>query len=497
VKTLFNIQAAQKSVEATFFPDPLHKDRFIWGQTSAVTDGIWTKYRLVSGPLDRLYDRIVAAALEYSYFRKKFDYIDVIRLFEQAPQVRASSLEYFDLSGRIETISRESVLVQSDDGNRVALDRDMGFGFRGIIVRTEEPWAADQYALRELARLRVRSLNLGEPMQDMPVDWPWRLREAAEQQLRDLVRLAWAEYTDEPTPERLQAVMQVEKILYDYLLDTLGWLQLLGHWEFMDRIPFPDRAGAIRLWETDKLIDNTLRHDEVEPWWGELAAERETSVTAMRGAFLTTGKVVIHINTNPVLHTLEHGQLDVAHHLITYDPLSEIGIAFQNTDSEDRRRNPVLGKKGQPPWDGRLPQRDAWRAVHAEEGLPEPQLRVRSRTVRAPVRTLESLEAATAADRPVLAFTDLNRSPTPVLVLPRMYWDVMILPLYGGGRRLQPIQDTCKVEGWATDGTGRGPDGKPTATTRIFADPPFGFLQVPTAGRTSREGQITEILPYA
>lgn len=486
----FTIERRQKAVKGVFFPESITKERQSWGMTHAGTKGYWNSYRLVTGHLSALNGRVDQIALEYDSMRRRMPQLDTLRLFESAPQVRGTGLEYYDYAGRIDTISRESVIIQSKTGRRTALNRDVGVGFRGIITRTEQPWSMEQYAMNTLIRCRIRSLNIGIPLPRLSVEQPWRLRDALERELESLLHVAWVDYQSDNTVEKLNVVIGIDRLIREYTLGSLDWLQHLGIWEHMKILPFPDRSVALKLWMEDKMP--TLTYDETEPWWIALAQEAESEVTAFRRAYMSNGRVTITITTNPQLHELMHPTMNVTHHMITYGPHKEVGVAIETQDEKTRGFIPYVGIGEQPGWEGFMDEEIGWQVLKSEsEPMPEPKLRVRSRVVRVEQDVAERISAATTADRPVLISESLNAAVCPILVLPRIFMNTLIAPLYTGGMSLKPIEEFNAVEGWVTKGT-------PVPGMKdLFGEPPAGFIGIPATGRPLREATMQEVIPFA
>jgi hypothetical protein len=482
-----------------FFPETITKERHYWGMSMARTDGAWRKYKLVYGDLERLRLRIRAIAGEYSTTRQRNPQIDVTRLFEEAPSVRGAGVDYFDYAGRIDTVTREAAVVQYPSGSRIGLNRDMGFGFRGILVRSDEPWSMEQFAMTEMQRFRHERLQKGIGFRDLGVEEPWRLRQAAENYLRALFSLAWNEYATEQTMDRFEAVIAVEKAASEYALDSLRYAQFLGDWEFMRAVPFPDRTGALQLWEQARIRD--LVYDETAPWWMESPAENEVEVTAARRFHLNTGKGVnITVTTNPELKRKIHPHLDLEHHLISYGQLPFTAVGMPQNVPSARNSRPIIQKddKGREVlgWGGEIPIRNEWSSLQENGPVPEPKLKVRSRLVQVPQHLVEQAQAALSIEKPVLWFPHdpgsrarLNGTNLPILVLPRIFATAMVVPLFGGGRVITPIEGGNKIEGWVTQTTGRKPN------VDIWGPTPNGFLTTPLAGRPIREGALQEMLP--
>lgn len=491
----FAIETRRKASFGTFFPEALRKERHIWNRTQVATTGLWTKYRLITGNHAGLYQRIIKVAEEYSALRKSFPDLDIIRLFEESAQVRATGLEYYDYAGRIDTISRESVVVRFPSGATQSLARDTGVGFRGIVVKTEEPWSMQRYALNELMRLRILALNTGRAMPQIEVSEPWLLRQATETQLYDMMVIARAEYAAEPTMDRLKEISEIEKAYLSYIEETLEWMHRMGSWEHMEKIPFPDASGAIALWEQDRI--KSLDYDQTSPWFDELAEEPESEVTAILKAIMSTGRVNITITTNPVLTSLEHPLTHVAHHLIRYSVHDHIGVGLPNPLGADRYIRPFVGVGDDgiaspriPAWSGTtLPQRPGWTAITSEEHLPEPKLRLKARAVSVPRGVAERLSDAVGQERPMLVYENINHATCPLLVLPRIYFKVQVVPLFEAGVTVKPVEDGNTIEGWATKNTGMG-------NADLVGPVPHGFLSSSAEGRPLREGTIQDVLPY-
>lgn len=489
----FLLENREKRSHSTFYPDSITKEGYDWGMTTGATEGIWLKHRFVVGDLAGLNARVNKVAAEYTTLRKRYPSMDIIKLFEEGPFVRPTTLVYYDLPGRVETIARETVLVQFPNGQRTALERDRGYGFRGIVVRTQEPWAMEKYALRELVRLRLYAMNSGKKFSktDLTVDQPWKLVDAAERQLIDTLNVAWMEYQMVQTPEKLDAAIMVEKAVYERIADRLAWLAMMSRWEHMRRLPFPQTTEAIELWKHNRVA--SLRYDETEPWMIELEKEPESLVTALRMAnLMIAGKARVQIWMNPMLHTLEHPTLPAFHHLLTYGPPYHTGVGLPNSVIDKRMRgDPLMGYNVTEPWDGILPTVPGWQVLQAASlSLPEPKLRVRTRPVKIETSVAERLEAAASADKPVLTWENLNQATCPILVMPNIFLKTDVYPLFEGGRKIQPIQEHNKVEGWVTQGIGH-PNHK---MSKIFEDAGAGFLSTPTEGRPMREGHVAEIL---
>lgn len=485
----FTLQRRRKAAWAVFFPEPVRKERETYGLSTVGTDARWMSYRLVSGDLLALRNRAQAVAQEYSPTRFRHPTIDQIRLFQEAASVRNTGLVYLDYAGRIDTISRETVSVMNGDRRRAALPRDSAVGFRGITTMSEQQWSPDKFALEELARARVQALIQGSTtLPHMTTNQPWVLRAAAEQQLTDLATLAWTEYTTDPTPDKLAAVAQMEATLQDYMLNNLRYIQHAGVWEYFFRPPFPDRATALGLWETDRI--DSLNHQETEPWWGN-GETASMEVTMFRRAYLSTTRLSITLITRPTLHALMVEGENVAHHFLTYGehpamPLLEINPNWLTTG----RGAPMTNPAGGDAWDGHMEAVGPWRVMTAEDNIPEPKMRVHERVIRVTDETAQMVLSSFKEERPTLMPMDLNGYHGLSLSMPRMHMNVLIDPLFDGGTKLTPIQEGNAVSGWATRTA-----GKQLGT--LLALPSSGFLPTPISGRPLREGVIQEILPLA
>lgn len=498
----FHLERRKKDVRSTFFPEAISKEGQNWGQAHVGTSGQWLKYRLILGPILKLRKIIQKVAREYSPVRNHQPLIDQIKLFDEMPRVRATGLEYYDYCGRIDTISRESVVVIKPGGAREGLNRDIGCGFRGIIVQTEEPWSMEKFVEDELLRTRIGFLNRGVDssiLPDLTTKQPWALRDALEHQITDLQNAAWLDYINEPTIEKLEVVIGVERHLYEYLVDGMRWAQLLGHWEHEEIVPFPDRSGALELWEKQAIRD--LHYDQTEPWWLTEPTTGGAKVTAIRKAYLSTGRVNIQITTNPSLYAARHRDYPaIAHHLLTYDPIA-VGMGIPQSDEKKMKNNPFQGSfadSSVPGWQGIMTTQPGWASIQGEGPIPEPTLEVKTRPVSIPAGMGERLEAAMQSERPALVFEHFNQAVCPMLVLPRMFFNTRIVPLFEGGRVIRPIEEHNTIDGWATL-RDNGPNGVvPLGLDKnLFSKTPFGFVQAPISGRPIREGAIQEILPYA
>lgn len=494
---MFIIEARAKRSYGVHYPNPITKERQIWGMSMAGTDGYWRKYKLVYGDLQRLRLRIRQISMEYSSVRQRHPELDTLRLFEEVPQVRSTGIDYYNYCGRVDTVSRESVIVQYPSGSRVGLQRDQGFGFQGIIVRSEEPWSMEQFAMSEMQRFRLDRLHKGIALAQLGVTEPWRLRDQAERYLRALFSLAWNEYLTEQSMERFEAVIAMDRKVNEYALDTLRFSHFRGEWEYMPTLPFPNATGALQLWEHDRARE--LNYDETAPWWLESPKETETEVTAVRQAIINNGKgATITITTRPQLKRLVHPNLDTEHHMISYGVNAIGGVGYpQSVAGRPRFDRPIITPmEGRAPqesplgWNGIIPSSNEWTSLQAEGAIPEPKLKVRNRVVEIPRRESEAMLAALSIEKPVLMFPGVNGNQLPALVLPRMYAKVDILPLFTGARMLKPIQEGNRIEGWVTQDTGYAPN------RTIWGDTPDGFLSTPLPGRPIREGSLTELLPY-
>jgi hypothetical protein len=479
------------------FPEAITKERDVHGVTTAGTDGIWRKFKLVFGSLERLRRRIRSVGYEYSPVRARHAEIDRLHLFEELNQVRSTGIDYWNVAGRVDTISREQVVVIYPSGSRVGLNRDMGFGFRGIITKSPDPWSMEEFALAEMLRYRLNRLHLGIALPGMPIQEPWRLRRHAENYLRALFILAWNEYATEHSMERFENVIEMERRVSDYILDAMRYAHHAGDWEHMKAVPFPDRTGALQLWEHDQL--RRLDFDSTAPWWLENPKDTEQEVTVVRQAIINNGKgVTITITMDPVLQRLQHPDHDIEHHMITYNPPTIGGRGVPNPLPGRPRIDrpiltPILGKSPSEwplGWSGIQTERPGWTAVQAAGRIPEPKLKVKSRPVEIPQSEGENLLAALSLERPVLCFPELNGGDLPALALPRMFGKVDIMPLFTGSRILTPIEERNNISGWVTDDTGVDPN------RAIWGPAPPGFLTTPLSGRPIRDGTINEILPY-
>lgn len=475
---------------STFFPEALTKERARWGSTTTGVEGQLTRYRLIKGPAEAwvaIRKRINQIAREFSSIRSHNPEIDRIHLLEELQQMQATGLEYWDYAGRVDTVSREQIFAQYGVTSRIGLDRDVGVGFRGIVVKSDAPFSVEGYALEELTRTRMALLNGGWRLKNIGVSEPPRLREAAEDQMRDMLRVAWTEYATAPTKEKMRTVVQIEQLMDDYIVQTLDYVQKMGTWEGMIRMPFPDKGTAVALWEQDKI--DRLTWDETEPWWPISLPESSIFVTAMRGATLLTDKLRIQLTMYPIVSSLEHPQYSDSHQMITYRRPSS-GFARVNPNVRERSRVPFVDAKGGTDdlWEGPTQRVPGWKVIKGEGSIPDPQLRVNTRLIRIPDGMAGRLLAATEDRRPTVTIEHLNGASGPLLVLPRALYDVVVYPLFSGGRMITPINPESSVSGWAVDRDDRG--------RQFFGSVPSGFLVTAAEARPARKGSLTEIMNY-
>jgi len=470
-----------------YFPENLIKTRQVWGYTLGQTEGSWQNYRFVIGPLKAVREEIKKVADEYSYQRKQYPHIDTLKLFEGSQRIWGTDLMYYDYAGRISVFGRESVLLHTDDGQKIALERNNTIGFRGIIVRTEKPWSMETFALNELTRFRMLALHLGRRLKGIDTREPWKLVDAATRALISLIDVAYQDYISESTPAKLEVLIEIQKKFYQRLATTYRWLHYLPNWEFMEALPFVGREGAIKLWEEDKM--NSLNYEQTEPWWTELKKE-EFEVSAIRKADLQTPRYLIELITNPELQMYEHPFLNVFHQALTYGPHLGVGPSIPHPNKSERFRQPTMGmKKDSSGWNGQLPVHDEWEAMHTGPNIPAYKLRVRTKEVQIRRSEAEYLTAALSQNRPTLVFRNLNGAVCPQLVLPAGLHQTRIYPLVAKGLKIESKDANCKVEGstiWA---------GPSENTRKIFDDIPTEFLTTPSSNRPSYEGVQSEIIP--
>jgi hypothetical protein len=345
--------------------------------------------------------------------------------------------------------------------------------------------------MAELMRYRLHKLFVGQRFNELlGVGEPWRLREAAEEQLRNIIELTWTEYKDEPTPEKLEELKGVVRALYDQVINSMSWVQHLSHWEHMKMLPFPTSPTAIELWMRDRI--ENLVHDETAPWWQELPRPPASQVTAIRRAKCSTKKMDIWLTMYPILSTLEHASIDVSHHLLSYKSAPYTGIGTWQPEPRLRWKDPIIGAGGSMAWGGFLSPTPDWSYLKAENlSPPEPILETRGRPVRFSKRAAEMMQAALASEYPTLFFLRFGGTTAPILAVPNIHLDTQIWPLYGGGFSLSPTKAGNSVSGYMTVATGDGHSILDTVAA------PDGFIIGPGEGRPMREGQLTEILPYA
>lgn len=486
----FELVRRRKAAWGTFWPAAVTKERETAGRSAVGVEAEGLCYRMVVGNIEAMRLRAEMIAMEYSPNRFRHPTIDQVRLFEEGPTATNTGFVVHDYAGAIDTISRETVAVMGRDGRRMALPRDQAVGFRHIICASESSWDAGQFMMDELAKVRVRELVRGHDMAEMSVREPWRLKAAAEQQLLDLTALAWTEYTTEPTPERLAQVLEFEKLIQNYMLSELSYLQASGTWETLRRPSFPDAATALALWERDRIDD--LHYEETAPWWGN-GDKPSPEVTVFRRAYISTNRFAITLTTNPRVHCLVAEDRPVMHQMIRYHPVEGIRSVqlhakwVETGDPKQVFQDPQGGNKY---WRGQLNTQEPWEVVTGSEVIPEPKMRLRERLVPVQSADVELVAAAMKEDRPTLIPIVMNGYDGLALVFPRMYVNVLIDPLFGGGARISPLQEGNSATGWAVR---RGPG----VLGQLVDRPESGFLETPISGRPMREGVIQEIIPSA
>lgn len=488
----FHIERRERRFYSTFFPESVTKERHVWGQSDVGVGGDWIKYRFVIGDLTKWRTLIQTVANEYNPIRARKEFIDGIKTFERAEAVRATPLEYWDYSGRIETSSRETLFYSYRTGQRFGLERDQGVGFRGVLTQSKESWSIEAYALEQILRYRLYKMYTGKPFVGISVAEPWKLRNALEKQSLTLLRVVWAEYLTEPTVARLDAVIRVEQEINNYALQSLNWLQHMSKWETMKTLPFPGKAGALGLWDQGRMPN--LDFDQTEPWYREVPKNPVSTVTMVRAAYFTNGRIHIKFTMNPRVSILTHPYLKVMHQHLTYGPPILDGISQVNWDRDSRRYRPFVGYsiKNDPAWEGHMPTPGAWGGIGAEGALAEPKLTVYPRMVMISPKVAERLSAILTQDKPTLVCEDLNRARGLTLVLPNLFWKVNIVPLFGSSRVLKPIDEYAKISGWAVNTVPGVAQMNP-----LFMPPAGGFLPLTTGERPIREGAAQEILPYS
>lgn len=492
----FYIENRQPTSRGAYFPESMVNVREMWGSTQAAVIGRWMKFRLLIGDLALINGRAQWVSDRYSAVRRRNPNIDMIELFAELGQVRGTGLEVLPLSGRIDALSREQVVVQFADGSRQSLPRDSGIGFRNIVTRTDAVWSMEDYALTQVWRNRVQALHTMTPYAGatpLGVQEPWLLRDAYETQMLQILQVAWAEYLATHTPASMEQVIRIEETIRAHVMKAMDWGISLMQPETSYRIPFPDRNLAVQLWEQG--MKPYLDYDGTEPWWVEIPQnKRLVEVTAMRRAYATNQKVNITITTSPELYQYDaQDGVDVSVQMITYGP-TPYGVGVENPNPAARIFNPYLGVGGGDPWGGDIPVAPPWNVIKSDIAMPEPKLRVDTRLVSVPADVAERLEAALSTERPTLVFENLNQATCPMLVLPPTFLKTQIVPLFGGGRTLQPQSARAEVDGWAVDGTGLPIPG---VGYDIFGPTPAEFLQIPATHRPMREAALSEIIPFA
>jgi hypothetical protein len=335
-------------------------------------------------------------------------------------------------------------------------------------------------------------LNVGITLARLGITRPWMLREAAQRKLAQYLSMAWTDYTENgQTPEKQLVAIEAEKEFRNVVLETLEWAHMLNDWIFEQKIPFPDRPTAIDLWLQDAVEDEDMIHSQVAPWWYEQPKPSEVTVRMFREAVLHHDNVRVSIVTNPTLHVLEHPTLPVSHQLMSYGPPPYIGAGYPNREFHLREKEPFVGVGGEMAWPGFLPIQPGWRSIQAEGDLPEPVLRVRTRTVVISRRVARQLTSALTFRKPVLTFVPIHGTSAPALVLPNLLWDVDIEPLFISGTQYAPMSPDAAVKGYCVNDTQKEP------LRNLFKRDVQGFMPIPVTGNATRPGNMHEVLPYA
>lgn len=488
----FDIKHAVLSKDAILFPEPVTNERRQWGTASVQTHGRFVRHRFVVGNLAGVLARAQVIAARMTATRSRTPLLDQLALGEELPAVTPTTVEYYPYAGRIDTISRESVIYLRGSERR-AFNRDYGVGFQGIITRSAKSWDVMNFAATQMVNARLRALSLNVPLAGaggamVPTQNAWAARHAAEQQILDTVALAWQRWVAEPTDVNMNAVLAVQAVYDAYVLRTMQWLRQAVNPYEVNKLPMPSPEEVVTLWKADRLTNPVW--DALDPWWKTNAsADNPPVVTLIRAAHLSTQRVEIRMAMRPRINALQHPILPLGDHYVSYAYPGPLGMARLNPNILQDYNRPFVGiTPNDDPWNGELPLESGWAAYSSDDIPSEPTMRVNDAYVALPANVARQAELALTGERPTLFMFNFGGHIAPTLALPTLLFDsVMITPVYETSQKIVPIQPDCTVKGTVTR---RLPNG-----TTLVTGVPSGFTITAGAALPLRRGVVQEIIP--
>lgn len=490
----FDIKHAVLSKDVILFPEPVQNERKQWGSASVQTHGRFKRYRFVVGNLHAVMARAQTIAARMTATRSRTPLLDQLALGEELPSVTPTTVEYYPYAGRIDTVSRESVIYLRGNERR-AFNRDYGVGFQGIITRSSKSWDVMNFAASQVVNSRLRALALNRAMPGalgtgVPTQPAWAARHAAEQQILDTVALSWQRWVAEPTEANMTAVLAVQAVYDAYVMRTMQWLRQVVNPHEISKLPMPSPDEVVALWKADRLTNPVW--DALDPWWKTThSADNPPSVTVIRAAYLSTQRLEIRLAMRPRLNAMQHPVLPLGDHFVSYAHPGPLGLARLNPSNNPRDLfdAPFVGATARDnPWDGALPLERGWSAFSSEDVPSEPTMAVNDVYVSLPSDVARHAETALTGERPTLFMFNFAGHIAPTLALPTLLFDsVMVTPVYETSQKIVPIQADCTVKGTVT----RALPGGAILVNGI----PSGFTVTPGSTLPIRRGVVQEIIP--
>lgn len=480
----FKAEMRQEFLESAYLPEPVQKQRFLWGLTEIGQVSELFNYRFVVGDWPGVVDRIRTVAAEMDEIRWKYPEIDRLRLLQELPAVSDTGITYYDYEGVVTAHARDSVYMQGN-ANNISLERGATVPFRGVVVMNGRPWSQDQQIFEEVLRARWHRLSLGIGFgPKLDITEPWRVRHALATEWQNLMTTTFMMYATEALPERLEDLVSVEKLMQEWVTKNLEWLVSLTHWESQQPLPLPGPLGIKDLWSRDQYPNPN--YSTLAPWMQPIKPTAASEVTLIRKADIMYGgrmSAQVTIYTEPTITTLRHPNIEAGTQIIGYARPTTPQCRWSE---RDKRLKPVepLNTAGNMFRDSAV---DGWQAM-TSGNMPELRARLRTRIVRIDRKFADDLQSASIMRERVVLYFDqdraLNGQRAPVLVLPQSFADVQLLPVCTEATRLVPTTSFSNVEGSCI---------KSVNGVSHVAVPAAGFLPEPVSAGLSRSGAVSEL----
>lgn len=522
-----------------FFPDQVVAETQAFTELTARTDANVRAFHLVRGNLAQVTQCVNAAIHDYTEFRRRHPEHTGRVLEINMPTLQNLGYTWYpDYSGSALALPRDTIMLGFTDGQLRSMERNSSCGWAGILRPSPVPFSQMAYAHKRLREAMALAITQNQAFGQAHPQYLWTLLNAQGRRLEERLDLAEAElrmgYTDERFAKYRQARSALKDMVEVVELATMMNTLIGTPGDRWATIPFPmvDKETAKELWKENFIAD--LLWDAYDAF-SEPYEPVTLPITMLRGAQLTSPKMLIDIATRPVLdrsavpwrsqmtnadlplefHQLRYEQPEA--HPVTFFPLlgnavgpnQELrGIGIQAGSWLGNQNKSIgwtaIGKLGSktPEFAGRLTidplALDATPGTYATLAAAigdwkGPTLLPPSGAIAAGGQPFAGIDASVLGGQAGAQALPLTRPQVPLLVLPEIMMKVTVNPLYTEGADLIPDTDGAEVEGYATQRhTYFQPGGGQGATT-FWPTPPPDFRSVPVAGRTDRPGVISEL----